>query len=387
MTENPLDTSPHLPLDGRVRPAQTLSARALAPKDLDARTIESWAALEQRAADCNPFLSPHFVRPALAYLTPASDMRLVLVETDGPEPRLVALGVFECAPFSRHFPMAHLRSYRSPHSFLSGVLVDAAWGSVALDALLAFLKEGERGNTAVHWSYLAGDSSLCKTLRASSAWYEEDTTRRAFLDPADCGEPFLSQHLSADRKKDLRRRERRLNEIAPLHWRLLRGDQVDERCIDTFLRLEDAGWRNARRSSLLTKPGHEAFFRAMVGGFAPEGRIFFTELVLGDKVIASTSNLLLGNAAFAFKLGWDATYASMAPGILNEIALVRQIPDQLPGLAYLDSGAAPGSFLESLYRGRREMVSGCYALSGMSGYLLQGLAWARRIKRRTMRGP
>jgi len=30
----------------------------------------------------------------------------------------------------------------------------------------------------------------------------------------------------------------------------------------------------------------------------------------------------------------------MAPGILNEVALVRQLPDRLPGFAHRDSGAA-----------------------------------------------
>ncbi len=385
MNENPLPPSPTGCLDTGSGPAPTLTARAISKADLDARTIDAWAALERCSADRNPFLSPKFMGPALRHLSPDIDARIVLVETGGPESRLVALGVFENVPASRHFPLPHQRAYRSQHSFLSGVLLDAAWGGVALDVLLAFLGDGERGRTAIHVGYLASDSLFCKALRTSPAWFEGDFTRRAILVPPDWGEAFLSQHLSAARRKDLRRRERHLAEIAPLKWRLLQGDQIDERCIDTFLRLEDSGWRNTNRSSLRAVPGHEDFFRAMVSGFAAEDRVFFAELVLGDRVIASSSNLLHGNAAFAFKLGWDASYASMSPGMLNEVELVRQLPKQLPGLDYLDSCAAPGSFLESLYAGRRELVSGHYALSIMSSGILRGQAWARSIKRQLMR--
>lgn len=379
----PAPTSEFLP-PGRIS-SQSLNARSLRPKELDTRTIEAWAELAQRSADCNPFLSPDFVLPALTHLTPAADARIVLVETTDADPRLLALGVFEQVPPSRFFPLPHLRAYRSPHSFLTGVLLDAESGGIALDVLLAHLKAGASGTTAVHWSHLASDSALCKALRASSAWHEHDTSKRAFLVPPDCGEAFLAQHLSATRQKNLRRRKRHLEQIAPQHWRIRRGAQVDEQCIDTFLRLEDTGWRNAHGCSLRTMAGHEAFFRAMATSFALDGRIFFAELVLGDKVIASSSNLLQGNAAFAFKLGWDAAYANMAPGMLNEVELVKQLPEQFPGLAYLDSCATPGSFLEELYRGRREIVSGCYALSGISGLLLRWLEWARRLKRAAMR--
>lgn len=54
-------------------------------------------------------------------------------------------------------------------------------------------------------------------------------------------------------------------------------------------------------------------------GFNKTGRAFFTEIVLNDKIISSTTNLISGKAGFAFKVGWDIEFAKYGPGIVNEI--------------------------------------------------------------------
>ena len=156
---------------------------------------------------------------------------------------------------------------------------------------------------------------------------------------------------------------------------------MDERCIETFLRLEDMGWRHEERTSLRAVRSHEDFFRDMIQGFAPRDGVFFTELLHGDEVISSSSNLLAGDVMFAFKIGWNPGYARLSPGVLNEISLVRELPRHFPSLAFVDSGATAGSYLEKIYRGRRELVGGWLAVGAGSTRFLRGLSWAKRVKR------
>ena len=141
------------------------------------------------------------------------------------------------------------------------------------------------------------------------------------------------------------------------------------------------GWKAEEKTSLLRRR-QDQFFREMIDGFARHGRAFFTELTLGNKVIASTSNLISGNAGFAFKIGWDTGLARMSPGILNEAEFIRNVPDLFPDLEYIDSGAEEGSFIENLWSDRQTLVSGFYATKKLSGTILNGLNTLRGIRDR-----
>jgi hypothetical protein len=303
-----------------------------------------------------------------------------VVESAAPDARWVAMGVFERASAHPRFPMPHWRLHACLYSMLSGVLVDRACPREALGALLAFLGEGGLGGTAIHCDEIAGDSALGIALRASPAWHEDYAVQRACLRAPDWGESYLDAHLGSSLRKEFRRKERQLRAEGTSTWRLVRGADVDERCIETFLRLEDMGWRHDRRTSLRAAH-HEAFFREMVRRHAARGLVCFAELLRGDEVISSSCNLMAGDALFAFKIGWNPAYARLSPGTLNEIALVRELPRELPGLALVDSCTVQGSYLEAIYRGRREIIGGYLAIGAGSARFLRGLAWAKRMKR------
>ena len=79
--------------------------------------------------------------------------------------------------------------------------------------------------------------------------------------------------------------------------------------------------------------------------------------MLDGAAIASTCNLISGNAGFAFKIGWNPVYKRFGPGLLNELALVEEAPKLLAGLVEVDSGALEGSFIDALWWTRRAMAT------------------------------
>jgi hypothetical protein len=365
----------------------THRVRVVSLAELDDATVSAWRLLEERALEPNAFLSPLFVLPALRRLTPAEavpGLRFVLVERGGSrEPRLDGIAILHGARATPGFPLPHVGAFRSVHSFLSGFLLDRDEAGPAARALFEGLARAPwvRHGVAVE-DYPAAGSQASIVLAAASAagfrWCEWRRTRRATFAPAsDGGAATLDGRLSGHRRKTLRRARRRLEEEGPVRWRFVGGPEADEACIERFLRLEDDGWKADGHSSLLSSEAGAAFAREALPAFAAAGRLFFTELLVGDEVVASTSNFLSGGAGFAFKVGWSARFARATPGLLNEVEFVRQAPDVCGHLAWIDSCASEGSFIETLWVGRRELVQGTFARTPLAWLAVGG---ARRLR-------
>jgi CelD/BcsL family acetyltransferase involved in cellulose biosynthesis len=139
------------------------------------------------------------------------------------------------------------------------------------------------------------------------------------------------------------------------------------------------GWKGDAKSSIQSNPGHDAFFREMAMAFLQHRRGFFTELLLGDQIIASTFNIISGNVGFAFKLSWDPTYAKMSPGIMNELELISRAPSLCGHLAYIDSCTGRNSFMEKIWPGRQRIASGAFA-TGPARHLLSATDYLRSKK-------
>ena len=98
-------------------------------------------------------------------------------------------------------------------------------------------------------------------------------------------------------------------------------------------------------------------------------------------MIASTSNFSSGRSGFAFKLGWDPQFATYSPGLLNELELIRAAPSIWNELDLVDSGAAPGSFMENIWLARRTLISGMFTWKALGKTQLAAGNWLRQLKK------
>ena len=354
--------------------------------DIDDKMIAAWRALERRALAANAYLSPNFVLPALKHLGSGTAPLLVFVERhfEGVS-ELAGMGVFEHCPANRQFPLPHLSAYASRHSYLSGLLVDRACAEAVVSAFFDFfVSPGARWHGIMFNRRLAA-GPLAELLEQTGrergvAWNESFRNHRAILVPAQAGEDYLAIHLPHSRQKDLRRRMRRLGEHGAVSWRARVGAEVTTDCIDRFIELEHMSWKGTAGTSLRSVPTEEAFFREMADSFRERDQLFFTELVVDREVVASTSNLVSGNAGFAFKLCWHPAFAKTAPGLLNEVELIRHAPTLFRDLQYLDSGSAEGSFMEELWAGRQWLTSGIFPTTSIGRQARRAMQQMRRVK-------
>lgn len=354
------------------------------------KTFEAWVSLEERSLEGNAYLSSNFVRPALRWLSGPrkdNDALILLVTKIGVgHSDLVGVGVFLKSTFASKFPFSNLQAYRSVHSYISGFMIDREEAQEVVEAIFNFLCR-----TDVPWNGVFFDHILVEGAQAEliasvaqevgAIWYESERYKRAVLNPSENGYGYLEKHLATRKIKEMKRLRRRLSDLGEVGWRVLHGEEIDKTCIQRFLELENKGWKGKNGKSLKSRPSHDDFFEEMIARFNYTQKVFFTELLVDGKVIASTANLISGNAGFAFKIGWDAEYARFAPGLQNELEFIINSPEFCRRLTYIDSGAEEGSFIEQLWCDRRTIVSGIYSTTPIGNKLLSGVQVMRGLKR------
>lgn len=354
---------------------------------LDDEFVSEWLDLERRAVEGNAFLSPHFILPAQKHLDPRKRLILLAIyRTDADGDQLIGLGVFIARPPQGTFPLPHLEAYRSSHTSLTGILLDRDYQWLALESLGAYFSSSRVPWCGIVFSERLADSALDQVYRDRAItsvvrWSEISRNRRAILLPSLAQERFEAVLADGSFGKELQSKRQRLEERGGFEWRFRTGQDITPECVETFLRLEDQGWKHEHGRSMLSQPGHAEFFREMMRNFAADGRAFFTELIQDGKVIASTSNLISGNIGFSFKIGWDSDYSAVSPRLLNELELLRQAGKHLSSLEYVDRGAAEGAFIGRLWRDHIQVTTGVLSGGYAGAAILPALSIARRLKR------
>jgi CelD/BcsL family acetyltransferase involved in cellulose biosynthesis len=331
---------------------------------LDGNSLAAWDALaRQLPGAANPFATPQFILPAARWLTPEHCPLVVLIERTGAGGReLIGLGCFTRERPSWRVPVPHLRSYQTLHTFRSGMLCAPGESAPVARALLDHVGRRNPRAHAIEFHNLPASCPIFSALREGANgtggdWFERHRFERPVLDLGAGISPLAG--FPGSTLKDLRRCRRRLAERGEVCFRIRNGgDAVNE-----HLRLEHAGWKGGNGTSLLSSEAQAGFFRELSARFEEAGAIVFAETLCDGKVIASSSNLLLGDTLSAFKIGWDPDFARSSPGRLNEMALLEQTPVRWPQLQRFDSLSREKSYLADLLPHRETMVSGALATS------------------------
>jgi hypothetical protein len=279
--------------------------------------------------------------------------------------------------------MRSVKLFKTIHSFQTGILLRKGITNEMVDTLLRELFD--RGAPAVSCVDFDMRTPAAQTLIASAKrqrlyWYELVRYSRPILESDISLEEWQSTRKKAI--KEAARQRRRLAEQGDVGWRLVMPADVTSETVETFLSLEHDGWKAERGTSLLSREAESEFLRRLVPKLADAGEIFFTELRLNRDVVASTINFMSGEAAFAFKVGWDRRLARFGPGVLNEISFVEHVAGNELPFKHIESGAQEDSFIARLWPGRTTMFTG-YLIRGHVGKISASTTQAaRRLRAR-----
>jgi hypothetical protein len=305
---------------------------------------------------------------------------------------LVGIFVFKVSNFSKLFPLPHLSAFHSRHSYLTNILADQHYAKDVVKITFQYLLDNFPRSYGIAFEEHPAQGTLAEmekeiAVELGLIWEPFVQWERGVLYPSQL-EGDGTGHLSKRLLKNFKHYMRGLSEEGTVDWSIVQGNEITPVSVDEFVRLENMGWKGKARTSLYAQPNHLLFFREMIRNFSRDGRAMFTELRTNDQIIASTSNLISGNAGFAFKIGWDEAYAKHSPGTLNEIMLLKCQDKSFKELKYIDSGSSEDSFINRMWTGKTQISTGIYFSSTMSKLMIgavrsvwhPGLRVAKKIK-------
>lgn len=361
---------------------ETIQVQVLELCHLTAADRQAWQELEADAVCPNPFLSPDFVMPAWRHLESHTHPLLIVI-TRGLE--WIGLGIFESSRPRRRMPVPHLRCWRSEHSFLQGLLLRQGETQAALQVFWQFMLHGQHNWHAISFAQLPHDSPyyplLHETGREQGAdVYTGESFSRACLWLKQETPETVLEGISPRRQRSLRQAWNWLNRQGETEFRIQQNTRQLGHSCRRFLELEALGWKGNQYSALSCTPANESFFREMSNNFILNQRLFVSELTCNDEVIGSVVHLLAGDAAYAFKLGWEPQLARGCPGFQLKAQMLYRAHSRFPQLQLIDSCSSPGSFIEHVWSGRRQFSDSVFFTSRagvIAGSFLEALRWLR----------
>lgn len=342
--------------------------------------VPEWDGLAAAAAEPNPYYEHWALLPALDTCGAEVPFECAAVRIGG---ELAALFPLEPVARWRGLPARTLRAWRSRHMLLGTPLVRAGMEERAIAALLEALRTRA---SILEMPYLHADGPVGRALRAALAgtgrpWHADQAFERALLRRGADAERYLAAALDGDRRRELRRKEKRLKDAGELRYvRLGRGGDV-ARWIDDFVRIEASGWKAKAGGALACREEDLAFSRALFRGAFERGRLMATGVDLDGKAVARELCLLAGEGAFSVRIAYDEAFARFAPGSLCELENIRAFHDAPARLQWMDSyTSAENITIGRFWKERRRIERLTAALDGYGTLLLSLLPALRRGK-------
>jgi CelD/BcsL family acetyltransferase involved in cellulose biosynthesis len=339
--------------------------RAIAP---------AWENMAAAAIEPNPFYEPWMLLPALELFGAPSGFRLITVWNGD---RLDAVLPMERTSGFKGLPLPALESWRHRHCLLCTPLVRAEGATETLVALI----ESLRDVSVVGLKYIPSEGSFRRALTATGIrCLAVDSYQRPVLRRANDGEAYINDFLSRKERQELRRRERRLQEQGRLNFIALGPDEDLDRWIDEFLRLEASGWKGKEGSAMICSEANRRFLTETFTAAYRRGRLEMVGIDLDGKPLGRCTGFIAGEGSFAFKPAYDEAFARFSPGIIAEVARIRNL-HELPGVRWMDSFTdADNSVMSRLWKDRLTIQSVAFGTNAAGALALAALPFLRWAK-------
>lgn len=322
--------------------------------------IAAWDALAQFAVEPNPFYESWNLLPALREFDPAGQVELWMLKADG---QLV--GLLPVKREMRYYghPLPHMRNWTHANCFLGAPLVAPGFEQLFWSHLLHHADRRTGLSMFLHLTLMPGTGPLHLALSAEVRTAKRQRPaatvackERAALVSRASPAAYFEESLSAKKRKELRRQQRRLEEEGELVIERLDSAEGLTHWIDDFLDLERSGWKGKAGSALACDRRTERLFTYALEGAAQRGRLQRLKLTHNGKPIAMLANFITPPGAFSYKTTFDEDYSRFSPGVLLQRENLALLDSDT--IAWADSCAAQDHpMIDHFWRERRIIAS------------------------------
>lgn len=363
------------PASGQAR----LTVRRWADCD-NAADIAAWDALVHQAAEPNPFYESWFLLPSLRALDPDGSVDLAWLEIGGK-----VAGLLPVKRYTSYYgyPLPHVRGWVHDNAFCGLPLVAAGMEAEFWCALLDHLDAHVGSALFLHLLQMPTEGVLHTALKHQLAGQRRTSAsvqveERALLASPLSPEAYLDGSLSGKKRKELRRQQRRLEELGPLATTRVTAPDDVARWADQFLALEQRGWKGAAGSAIACDRANTAWFRAALLAGAKAERVECLSLEQNGQPLAMLATFLTAPGAYSFKTAFAEDFARFSPGVLLQIENLAVL--DRPDIAWTDScAAADHLMIDHFWRERRRVARHSIAIGGPARQKLFGLLLRHEI--------
>ncbi|MGB8397624.1 GNAT family N-acetyltransferase [Bradyrhizobium sp.] len=310
-----------------------------------------WDDLVRRASS-NVFMNPAALKAVCE--ADLAEVRMMLAWEQGAESRrLVGVWAMQLRKVAPFWPV-FLEALPYNYAFLSSPVIDPAFVD---EVIAAFFVAIEATSSLPNVLSMKAFDAECPSYPAMLKVLAGRGIKPLVL--CEHARPFVTREFGVKRagstRKKLRQDWNRLTALGAV-------DVINERtpagagqAFETFLALEQASWKGARGTALLSDPGDAAFVRKLLRELAAGQDASVALLRVNGEAVAAQVLMYCGATAYTWKTAFDARYAKYSPGTL----LIDRVTDELfagPDIFAINSCAAETSFMAQLWAGRRAMV-------------------------------
>ena len=250
-----------------------------------------------------------------------------------------------------------------------------------------------RAGRSVRLGWLSAEDAASLAVAAVHGNYRTSTALAAatpFVALSGDWESFLAE-MKPDRRRQLRRRRRRLEEMGEVTLDVRDGTEQLDRSLTEFIEIEGSGWKGEAGTAIRSQQALTSFYEEVIRWAAERGELRLAFLRVDGRAIAAHLYLQSFEVLYRFKSGYDEDWSKQAPGMLLTGAMLeRSFDERLKLYDFLGGGEshkldwqADARPLVRLHAFERSSVAG----RAWHGYETVGRPLAKRaVKRiRTLR--
>ncbi len=323
--------------------------------------VRDWHRLAEASCESNSFFEHWYLRPSIGHCAHGGAVHLAT----GRDARNDARRLNGLLPICRRsiyygYPVPHLATWMHPNIFCGSPLTLAGQTQRFWRALLDWADRNAQAALFLHLPQLPSDgpsyAALQRVLReegrvAGIVRVEERAMLRSGHSPGD----YVAAAMSGKKRKELRRQRKRLSELGNLRFIRQSDSGALGGWITQFLQLEQAGWKGAAGSALMSSSDTADLFRHALSGAAEYGRLERLSLELDGRPVAMLANFIAAPGVFSYKTAFDEEFARFSPGMLLQMENMDLLKRQ--DMQWADSCAAANHpMIERIWREKRRMV-------------------------------
>jgi Protein involved in cellulose biosynthesis (CelD) len=317
--------------------------------------------LTNRAMEPNIFFAGGFLAPAMPRLDDRQ-IRIALIRDDrGTKSRMRLLMPFSVEKPGFSIGPSIIRVWSNVFGPLGTPLVDAEGAAETIENLLEALSlPAAKLPGVLVLPDLRLNGMFAQMIRALAIGRDLPLTvtnpyQRPILQSYEDGEVYLTQSLSKNHLREMRRQWRQLERQGTLTYNVARQPEEVRMRMEEFLALEASGWKGRKRTAMVMDRYHAAFAREAVTNLAEKDAVRIHTIDLDGRAIASLVVFIMGGESYTWKTAYDEKFARYSPGKLLMVELTKWHLDDA-NIQRSDSCAIPDHpIMSRFWREREEM--------------------------------